>query len=352
MKRIVYSYLSMFVVLMLVFLITSTSSGFFQPESKHDELKFIAATYIPVGYDPYFYPGIKRFVDMVNEKGKGLVKLDIYWGGTLLSSNQLLPGLLAGSVDIIIAPSTYLAGTFPILGIRSMPLWDKTIDSYRSLKFDSPIALLENEILTKKNIFKLFAGGVIFEFLWTRDKKVQCPDDMKGLKIRVSGKIQAKIVKSMGAIPVTLPSAELPQALQRGVIDGAIINPWTAQGRGIEEYCKYLLVQPISGISSSMFVLYDQWNKWPKDIRNLFTDVSVDYEEMMFGSLKSLINDAQLYEEIIPFYESKGMQAVYISKENAQKFRNALGPAIDWWKNEVGHDKGDKVVDFILKDEF
>ena len=341
-----------FLILIFVLFFSIVSSSFAQRQQNHEELTLIAASYIPVGYDPYFFPGVKSFVDMVNEKGKGLVKLDMYWGGTLLSSNQLLPGLLAGCADIIIVPSTFLAGTFPILGIRSMPLWDNITDSYRSLKFGSPFAAFEKEVLIKKNIFQISAGGVIFEFLWTRDKKVQCPDDMKGLKIRVPGKIQAKIIQSLGAIPVTLPSAELPQALQRGVIDGAIINPWSAQGRGIEEYCKYLLVHPISGISSSLFALYDKWNQWPKDIRDLLIDASVEYEKLMFGSSKSLISDTQLYEEIIPFYESKGMQAVYISKENAQKFRNSVAPAIDWWKKEVGHDTGNKVLRYIMKDEF
>ena len=352
MKRRCFPSVSKFLILISVFFVAVAPSSFSQRKQNHNELTLIGASYIPVGYDPYFFPGMKCFVDMVNEKGKGLVKLDMYWGGTLLSANQLLPGLLAGCADIVVAPSTYFAGTFPVLGIRSMPLWDNIQESYRSLKFGSPFAVFENEILKKKNIFQLSAGGVIFEFLWTRDKKVQCPEDMKGLKIRVSGKIQAKIVQSLGAIPVTLPSAELPQALQRGVIDGAIINPWTAQGRGVEEYCKYLLVHPICGISNSLFVLQDRWEKWPEEVRKLLLDVSVEHENIMFESSNSLINDAQLYEEIIPFYESKGMQAVYISKENAQKFQNAVVPAINWWKKEVGHDTGKKALRYIMKNEF
>lgn len=346
------SYLRIILALICFFIVTPYSSAIFKNKSKDKELKLIAASYIPVGYDPYFYPGTERFVEMFNQRGNGVVHLDIYWGGTLLSANQLLPGLLAGSADIIIVPSSYLAGTFPILGIRSAPLWDNILDSYRYLRSGSPFSLFENEVLAKKNIFQVSAGGVVFEFLWTRDRKVECPQDMKGLKIRVPGKIQGKIVKSLGAIPVTLPSAELPQALQRGVIDGAIINPWTAQGRGIEEYCSFLLVQPICGISNSLFVLYDKWKKWPKDIRHIFREISFEHEEMMYGSSMALINDSQLYKEIIPFYESKGMEAVYISKENAEKFRNAVEPAIDWWKNEVGKDIGNKVFKLIKKDKF
>ena len=159
---------------------------------------------------------------------------------------------------------------------------------------------------------QLSATGIIFEFLWTRRIIVQSPEDMQGLKIRVPGLIQAKIIQSLGAIPVALPSAELPQALQRGVVDGAIMNPWTAQGRGVEEYCKYMLVYPICGISNSLYVMRDTWDSWPLDVRMIIKTAVGEYEKMAFGSSSAKINDQQLASEIIPFYESRGIQAVYI----------------------------------------
>lgn len=339
-----------FIILIIGLIVFSASCNGLQTPQKDKGMTLVVASYIPVGYDPYLYPGMKLFVDMVNERGKGTVRLDIYWGGTLLRSKQLLPGLQAGSADMIFVPSTYLVGSFPVLGMRAMPLWDELYDSYQSLKIGSPLAVYENKILEEKNIIQLSGAGVLFEFLWTRDKVVRRVEDMKGLKIRVPGKVQARIIQSLGAIPVTLPSAELPQALQRGVVDGAIMNPWTAQGRGIEEYCKYILIHPICGISNSIYVMNDVWNSWPEKVRNVILEAAVEYERKLYGSDDSLINENQLENDLIPFFEGKGMEAVYLRKEDVRDFKKAIKPAVEWWVREVGPGIGKKMLGYINYD--
>ena len=64
--------------------------------------------------------------------------------------------------------------------------------------------------------------------LWTsepnvlimRDKEVRTPDDIKGLKIRVSGAFPGEVITALGATPVQMPANEMYNALQTGLIDG------------------------------------------------------------------------------------------------------------------------------------
>ena len=64
--------------------------------------------------------------------------------------------------------------------------------------------------------------------LWTsepnvlimKDKEVRVPDDIKGLKIRVSGAFPAQVIEALGATPVQMPANEMYNALQTGLIDG------------------------------------------------------------------------------------------------------------------------------------
>jgi TRAP-type C4-dicarboxylate transport system substrate-binding protein len=46
--------------------------------------------------------------------------------------------------------------------------------------------------------------------------------DWEGLKIRVYGRWVGKFVESLGAVPVVIPTGELPMALQRKTVDGAL----------------------------------------------------------------------------------------------------------------------------------
>jgi len=333
----------LFLVLLVAFVVMAPVS--YGAPKAHKEMKLTMATYFPVGY-PYLYEGVKIFLDLVNEKGKGIVQINAYWGGTLLGAAELLPGLQAGTADIINQGGAYLLGSFPIIGIQILPVWDSVASSHEGLKIGTPLADIQNEVLKKKNLYQLGNPGMVPEFLWTRKKLVRTPEDMKGLKIRVAGKVEAKIIQVLGGVPVTLPSAELPQALQRGVVDGALQNPWTASGRGTEEFCKYMLVLPLSGQTTPYYVLWDKWNSWPEDVRKVLADAAKEWEGKYIGMEGAVIKDAQLERDVIPFYAKKGMKAVYPTKEEAKAFQKAIKPVVDWWVEQVGEDVGRKALKY------
>ncbi len=339
-KKIGSSFVICFIILVIPFFLIPVHGHCAQAQK---EMTIIAAAYTPVGY-PFMYPGEKKFVDIVNKQGKGIVQLDTYWGGSLLKAKALVPGLQAGTADLIFHVSAYLLGSYPVLGIQILPVWDSIEESYLTLKIGSPLAELQNEVLKKKNLFQLATSGVIPEYLWTRDRKVTKPEDMKGLKIRVAGKVEAKVIQALGASPVTMPSAELSQALQRGVVDGALMNPWTASGRGIEEYCKYILMYPFSNQSAPIYTLRDKWESWPEDVKKVLLDAAVKWESQFIGGKGSTINEYQLKSEIIPFYEKKGMKAVYITDQEKAAFAKKIQPIVQWWVKQVGKEVGEKAL--------
>jgi len=333
--------LSCFIALS-IFILPMLSHG----ASSNEEVTLRMANYIPIGYDPYIYPSAKLFVDMINNRGKGIVQIDAYWGGTLLKAKQLLPGLQAGTADMIFIPGAYLLGSFPILGVESLPLWKTINASYEVNMIGTPLAKLKNDQLKKKNVMQLVTSGVLPEFLWTRNKLVRSPSDLKGLKIRTSGKVASKLIQILGAVPVSMPSAELPMALQRGVVDGATMNPWTAQGRGVEEYCKYMLIYPLAGITNPVYVQYEKWNKLPEKVRKVLTDVAVDWQGKAIGPANAIINDNQMKTELLPYYEKKGVKTIFLNKEEEKAFDTALTPLIKWWVKSVGTQLGNKALDY------
>ena len=71
------------------------------------------------------------------------------------------------------------------------------------------------------------------------NRPIHVPADMKGLKMRInSSKVNAAIMKSVGAVPQTMAFSEVYQALQTGVIDGTegpAVQPLHAEAvRGAE----------------------------------------------------------------------------------------------------------------------
>ncbi len=315
-----------------------------KPAPVTGEMKLIMATYIPVGY-PLVYEDGKIFLDKVNELGKGIVQVEMYWGGTLLKGPELLAGLHAGTADIIFQTAPYMLGSLPILGIQSIPVWaNDMFHSHRALKMGTPLAELQNEVLKEKNIFQIAAAGCIPEYLWTKNKLVRTPDDMKGLKIRVAGKVEAMVVKLMGAVPVILPSAEVPMALQRGIVDGTLTNPWTARGRDVEEYCKYMLVHPLSFVSTPFYVLLDKWNSWPENVRKVILEAGAHWEKEM---VKLIMNKYNLEKVVVPYYKKVGMDSIYLTREEIKAFEEKSRPVVDWWVEKVGDEIGKKALQYV-----
>ena len=56
-------------------------------------------------------------------------------------------------------------------------------------------------------------------------RHVKSLNDLKGLKIRVSGPAEAQIVTALGAAPVGMSATEVAEALSRGIYDGTL-NGW------------------------------------------------------------------------------------------------------------------------------
>ncbi|BBO67997.1 ABC transporter substrate-binding protein [Desulfosarcina alkanivorans] len=312
----------------------------FIPECLGGEKRIKMATYIPVGY-PLIDEQQRFFVNQVNETGKGSVRIDMYWGGSLLKGKEILPGLQAGTADMVFQTTAYLLGSFPVIAIQNLPIWDSLEKAHVKLEMDGPLAVFQNDVLRKRNLFQLAVGGAVPEFLWTRRKRVRTPADMRGLKIRVAGKLEAVAMETLGAVPVTMSSAELPQALQRGVVDGALMNPWTARGRGVEEYCRYMLVYALSSQSTPIYVMRNKWESWPAEARSVMKNAAAKWEK---NYLTLITKTYPLKETIIPIYEKAGMEAVYPTTVEKAEFARALKPLIDWWVSQVGQETGNRIL--------
>jgi TRAP-type C4-dicarboxylate transport system substrate-binding protein len=117
---------------------------------------------------------------------------------------------------------TYQAGRFLKSEVFELPFM--TINSEKG----SP-ALWE---YIQKNSLDEFKGTkLIFAHLHDgtqihlRSKTIKTLEDFNGLKLRAPTRIGSKIVAALGATPVQMPVPSVPEAVSKGVVDGAML-PW------------------------------------------------------------------------------------------------------------------------------
>ncbi|MEM6487903.1 MAG: TRAP transporter substrate-binding protein DctP, partial [Pseudomonadota bacterium] len=72
-------------------------------------------------------------------------------------------------------------------------------------------------------------------------------EDLKGLKIRGSGRMTTKLLDALGAEGVNVGFSEVPGALQRGVVDCAITGSGSGYNAGWHEVTTHVMPLPLGG---------------------------------------------------------------------------------------------------------
>jgi TRAP-type C4-dicarboxylate transport system substrate-binding protein len=105
-------------------------------------------------------------------------------------------------------------------------------------------------------------------------KQVKVVEDLNGLKIRAATPMLTTMVKTLGAVPVSIPAPDTYTALERGTVDGTIF-PWEAiSSFKIAEVLKWHVS---SGLYvAPLFTLMNQkkYDSLPPDLRKVIDDLS------------------------------------------------------------------------------
>jgi tripartite ATP-independent transporter DctP family solute receptor len=197
----------------------------------------------------------------LNELSQGKMRLQIYPNQQLGSERECLELLQIGSLDMTKVSGAVLENFAPKLRIFGLPfLFDNKDHLFKVL--DGTIGkelLKEGEEYWLKGVGFYDSGSRSF---YTKERPVEQPEDLEGLKIRVQESVSAfDMVKQLGASPTPISWGELYTALQQGVVDGAENNPPSFFLSRHYEVCKYYSIDEHTMIPDVLLVSTHLWNR-------------------------------------------------------------------------------------------
>lgn len=197
----------------------------------------------------------------LNELSQGKMRLQIYPNQQLGSERECLELLQIGSLDMTKVSGAVLENFAPKLKIFGLPfLFDNKDHLFKVL--DGTIGkelLKEGEEYWLKGVGFYDSGSRSF---YTKERPVEQPEDLEGLKIRVQESVSAfDMVKQLGASPTPISWGELYTALQQGVVDGAENNPPSFYLSRHYEVCKYYSIDEHTMIPDVLLVSTHLWNR-------------------------------------------------------------------------------------------
>jgi TRAP-type transport system periplasmic protein len=161
-----------------------------------------------------------HFANLVNRRSNGEMKVEVYPSGQLAKQAEAVNGLTTGVIDFTIIPASLLEPLFPRFQVFDVPFLFRNSDAAFRV-YDGLIGADFFAELEPKGIMGLGWGTTGFKEIATTSKAIVIPEDMKGLRIRITGgAVYAATFQALGAIPATIDLSETFTALQQHVIDG------------------------------------------------------------------------------------------------------------------------------------
>ncbi|MBX6327665.1 MAG: TRAP transporter substrate-binding protein DctP [Pseudolabrys sp.] len=192
------------------------------------------------------FPGGKGDVrdDMVQMIAKEVgaanvgVNIQVYPGASLFKPNAQWNAMVDGQLDISLFPLDYASGKVPTFSATLMPGLIRSQERAKRINNSQFMKDVRAEI-EKHGVIVLsdawFAGGMA-----ARDKCIQDPKDMAGMKFRAAGPTFAAMWQAAGASIVSPPSNEIYNAFQTGVVTGTDTSLGTFASMRLYEVTKCL----------------------------------------------------------------------------------------------------------------
>ncbi len=275
----------------------------------------------------------EQFKKLAEERTKGKVKVEVYPNSMLYKDKEELEALQLGSVQML-AP---VPGKFGPIGLAEFEAFDlpylfPDIESLHRV-YAGPVG----QGLLKK----LETRGLVGLAFWdngfrvmSANRQIHVPSEMKGLKMRInSSKVNAAIMKSVGAIPQTMAFSEVYQALDTGVVDGTegpLSNLYTQKQYEVQKH----VTLTFHTISNYVVVVNKKfWDGLPPDIRTALDGAMKDASK--FNDQVSAKDEAAAIAGI----KASGKTTIYTpTAAEKDQWMKAMRPVQDEMASRVGKD--------------
>lgn len=272
------------------------------------------------------------WAERVKEASGGRIEIEIYPSMTLGGTPpELISQVRDGVVDIVWTVAGYTPGLHPRSEVMELPGVFNGDARAAGLALFDMFDDLKDDFGGIHVLWLHTHGGHAFH---TRDKLIRTPADAAGLRIRTPSRTGAWSIEALGATPVATSVPELPQALQRGTVDAAIIPFEIIPPLQLQEQTRYQ-IEGAGGMrfGTAMFHVsmnLDRWNALPADIQAIFTEVS---GRDWWGEVGDIWEGTEAWG--IGIATAAGNEHIVLTEEETQAFLDALAPVVDRWIADV-----------------
>ncbi len=276
---------------------------------------------------------IEEWAKRVEEGSEGRIDVEIFpsmsMGG---SPPELYNQVRDGAADIVWTVLGYTPGVFPRAEVFELPTVHRGSAVATTEAMNASMDWLAEDFEDVQIIFLHSHDGNV---LHSATEEVISFEQLAGKKLRTPSRTGAWMIESWGAEPVGMPVPDLPQALAKGVVDGALVPYEIVPALKLQELEKATTELPNGdrfGAATFMFAMNkDRYESLPDELRQVIDDNSGSAAAEWVG---------RAWEEA---FEDKGRTAldeagvtrITLSEAEGAKFEAAAEEVVARWVEEA-----------------
>lgn len=204
-----------------------------------------------------------------------------------LGGSEVLKLLAKGLFDVGSTVAGYSVEDAPELEGLDMPMIAPRVDLAREVS-NSYRPVMSAAIADRFDGAKLLALVPYGPQMVFCNTEITNLDDLKGKKIRASGRTTGEFLEALGAQAITLSFNEVPGALQRGVIDCAVTAPLSGYNGGWYEVSTHLYPLAVGGWDHVVTVMNGKkWRSLDNETQAWMEAQTIDYEKSVWDAAQA-----------------------------------------------------------------
>lgn len=228
----------------------------------------------------------QQFADAVKQKTNGRLQITIRPPGELPYKGTETLRTVGSNKMQIGDPSAFIAGESKAGSLPMLPFLITNTDEL--VKAMPALRPHLDKDLARYGVRLLWYYNWPIQTSWGRGAPVRSFADFKGRKVRSSSPEQAYLMKQLGAEPVSLTNTEIPEAMNRGLVDIVATAGFNAYGAKWGEFLQWGYLQGLNAVPAFVVVNAGAMDALPPDLKAALDAAARETQGKMLKEIEAL----------------------------------------------------------------
>ena len=287
--------------------------------------------------------GVIQWKENIEKHTNGKVYVDLQYGGSLGNQIDMPKKLQQGTLQGAHGSTQNAAASASVWNVIDFPYHVGPVENFWRLVFSKEF----NDVVRKKSEQQGLVMTVIFpQVRWMEYRKglgreVRRPEDIKGLKIRVTGsKLEQTAFRILPANPTPVAWGETYNALKEGAVDGLHVGPGPIADVNISEVIGQLVDTEFMYNSDAMYLSARWYRALPAAIQEQIMEACYDTQVFQHKVYESYLRDQWGIRADSPpdsIWQKLKPQFIYLNTQE-----------LDAWKEYLSYGRNKAIYDPLI----